>query len=374
MQQPKGSLISYMSNLAKQHGGINCAQGVPGFAPPQALITALQDSLSRASHQYAPSHGIPRLREQIASRYGIDAASIFITNGATEAISALYIMLKRRKTTPLSVGAFNPVYESYRHLPKVFGDLFVPFDMAASGDIDCDAFEEKIAASAIDIFFIDSPGNPRGVVFSEESIVAMTGICKKHDCILIVDAVYSDMWQSEPPYIPWDRISDHLFVVSSFSKMFSVTGWRVGWAAIPAQRGREFQDVHDYTGLSGVSVLQEGLSRFLEQRDEVDTYLELLRYNTKKSYDIMSKALVALECKPLPVQGGYFVWAELPKTISDDLHFALDLFEKEGVAVVPGRHFYPESTRFIRLNIARPAEEIEKAVARINRYFLSVAG
>ncbi|MCK5809183.1 pyridoxal phosphate-dependent aminotransferase [bacterium] len=370
MQQPTGSLISYMSNLVKQHGGINCAQGVPGFAPPEALLDALQYKIKTVNHQYSPSFGIARLRAQIAKRYGVAHDSVFVTNGATEAISTLYMMVRKRKGAPLSVGAFNPVYESYRNLPNIFDDSFVPFELPSSGIVDIELFEQQIVQHKTDLFFIASPGNPWGVVFSKERVSAMIAVCEKHRCTLIVDAVYSDIWQKEETYIPWKAVSEYLFVVSSFSKMFSVTGWRVGWAVIPLQLKELFQTVHDYTGLSGVTPFQEVLADFLEQRSDNDEYLKLLRKNTKLSYDVMEKTLVELAFKPLPVDGGYFVWAKLPETLSDDVHFALDLFEKERVATVPGRHFNPESTDFIRLNIARPVDEIREATERIKHYFL----
>ncbi len=367
--QPTGSLISFMSLLARREGSINCAQGIPGFDPPERLLELLRDGVSSGSHQYAPGDGLPLLKQALARQYNISADSLFITNGATEAISVLYTVIKRKKGAALTVASFDPAYESYRHLPSVYDDLFVPFELTHSGIPDERMFREQMKQHRPDIFFVASPANPWGVVFSRNNMEMMASICAESGCVLIVDAVYADIWQEEPPFIPWQDISDHLVVVSSFSKMFSITGWRVGWVAVASRFRDDFRFVHDYTGLSSPSVFQEALARFLFESDEMGRYGNALRRHINRSFEIISEALDMHKFRCLPTGGGYFIWAELPESVEDDLRFCLDLFEKTGVAFVPGRHFMPSSHRFVRINIAKPEADAHEVSRRIHRYF-----
>jgi hypothetical protein len=123
----KGSLISYFSNLVKKNGGINLAQGIPGFMPPQELIESLSEVSFKNYHQYAPGTGNAYIISFLESRYRIaeSDSKILITNGATEAISLIYnYLMSVIESDSFNVAAFSPAYESYIHLPRIFGHGF----------------------------------------------------------------------------------------------------------------------------------------------------------------------------------------------------------------------------------------------------------
>ena len=128
MKRPDGSLISFMSNLVKKNGGINCAQGIPGFEPPKELIEELVSAAKTQIHQYPAGNGNPELRGLVASglcgNCGISAENVLVTNGATEAISLIYLYLRQKTAGKFTVLSFDPVYESYANLPKIYGDSF----------------------------------------------------------------------------------------------------------------------------------------------------------------------------------------------------------------------------------------------------------
>ncbi|HOB72065.1 MAG TPA: aminotransferase class I/II-fold pyridoxal phosphate-dependent enzyme, partial [bacterium] len=140
MPKPDGSLISYMSNLVKTHGGINCAQGIPGFAPPRELLQKLVEVTQRNVHQYSAGNGYPQLRDIISSKLtgsaGLDSSNVLITNGATEAISTIYLYLRQIFSGSMTTLSFDPVYESYSNLPKIYGDRFISQSPCSDGSFD----------------------------------------------------------------------------------------------------------------------------------------------------------------------------------------------------------------------------------------------
>ena len=202
---PKGSLISYMSNMVKKEGGINCAQGLPGFAPPAELLEILSEVAKEPVHQYAPGTGLASLKESIAAITPINAApeSFLVTNGATEAISLIYLYLRQKNGGKLNSMAFDPVYESYSNLPRIYGDKFTAFELEKDFTVDLSRLEETVKNEKIDLIFLCTPGNPLGKLWFEEDFENLVQICRKNGAYLIFDAVYSDLCFDKTPEIPY---------------------------------------------------------------------------------------------------------------------------------------------------------------------------
>ena len=128
-QKPTGSYISYFSNMVKQRGGINLAQGIPGFEPPAELIKSLKDSADLKVHQYAPGMGNFQLLQLIAAKNRVSVDNLLIVQGATEALSLIYTYINKKLSGDFAVLSFEPAYESYLQLPKIFGQEFIHFPL-----------------------------------------------------------------------------------------------------------------------------------------------------------------------------------------------------------------------------------------------------
>ena len=191
---------------------------------------------------------------------------------------------------------------------------------------------------------------------------------EKLQIYLVFDAVYSDLYFYEEPFLPLNRISPYLFYVNAFSKKLSITGWRLGYLVAHQSHMNGIKDIHDYTGLSSPSVLQETVAWYLEKYNFGLDYNEELREKLKANYVQLSEALVKLGFQIIPAQGGYFIWCKLPEPFSDGFQFAIDLYEQQKVAVIPGIHFSEHGKNFIRLNIARYPYEISMAVDKIKKF------
>lgn len=358
-----------MSNLVKEKGGINCAQGIPGFDPPEELIQELVSAAKTPVHQYPAGMGNPKLREHIASglcgNCGLGTENILVTNGATEAISLIYLYLRQKKQETFTVMSFDPVYESYSNLPRIYGDRFLCEYPDETGSFDFDSVGKRIKDEKVDLVFLCSPGNPLGKIWKKEEITALYEICRSCGAKLVFDAVYSDLYFGEKPYLPFELVGETLFLVSAFSKMLSITGWRVGYIAASAQHIGNIAKIHDYTGLCTPSILQAAIAGYLGKNDYGRDYLASLRGKVRDSFAAMHFALEKSGFSMPSIDGGYFIWAKIPERFSDGFNFAMDLYESRKVGTVPGIHFSERGSRFIRVSIAKPVEEIAEAASRI---------
>lgn len=371
---PKGSLISYMSNLVKKEGGINCAQGLPGFDPPDELLDILCKVANEPVHQYAPATGLCDLKESIASITPINTApeSFLVTNGATEAISLIYLYLRQKKSGKLNSMAFDPVYESYSNLPRIYGDNFTSFELEKCLKVNFSKLEKTVKDKNIDLIFLCTPGNPLGKLWSKEEFDKLVDICKENNVFIIFDAVYSDLCFDDFPNYNIDIEEGRIFYVSAFSKMLSITGWRLGFLAAAKDHFEKITDIHDYTGLSSPSVLQHAVSRYLKDCDHQNDYILPLKSKMKTSFDLMKKVLEDTGFKVADTKGGYFIWAELPERFENGFDFTVELYESKKVAVVPGLHFSSKALSFIRINVARPIDEMKEAAERIKEFVLQI--
>lgn len=363
MQQ---SWISYFSNLVKAHGGINLAQGIPGFQPPSSLMECLEKRSHDPVHQYAPGLGNQKLRSHIAKAYENTISNNFefmITLGGTEAIQLLYLYL-HHKLKGLKAAAFSPVYESYQHLPRIYADEFKALP------IESDNLQDELSAFFQsynpDVFFVNSPGNPYGKTLNQSQFDHLLELCNKHACYLIIDAVYDNFYfGNKKPYYPLDKMSEQVFYVNSFSKRFSITGWRLGYFYAHKSHFDAISDIHDYTGLSCPSVLQESLADFLDINNAPQAYIKTTRELLKNNFHANTEQLVQNGCEIPVTHGGYFIWAKLPEHITDSIAFSKQLYEDQKTAIIPGSHFGTDYQTYIRINIAHEQEKLNSGIKKL---------
>ena len=368
-KKPAGSYISFMSNKVKRYGGINLAQGIPGFAPPDELLDILSKVLYKNVHQYAPGSGNDELLNLLVNKYEkFEKEDFLITNGATEAVSLLYTYLNNILDKPYSVLAFEPVYESYKKMPEIFRDKFISFPLSESGSVDFQRLRDICQNENTKIIFLNTPGNPLGKIWKREEVLQLLQLAEDLNIFVIADAVYQELYFSEKPYNPIEDFNDNLFYVNSFSKIFSITGWRIGYLIASRRHMPSIKSIHDYTGLCAPSVLQEALKDFISDYDWGAYYIERLRNKLRISFRMLKKSLEELGFYIPEIDGGFFIWARLPEKWENGFQFAMEFYEKEQVAVIPGEHFSSSKKNYIRFNIAREQEEIEEAVKRLKRF------
>lgn len=371
--KPSGSLISYFSNKVKQHGGINLAQGIPGFQPPKELLESLQVNAANGFHQYAPGIGDAGLLNLLAARYSkeidLTTNNFLIVQGATEALNLIIIYLKKFLGRSFTIMAFDPAYESYKNLPSLYGCKFLPFPLKKDGSFDPEDVRLAVRENDVKLLFYCTPGNPYGKVFSREETESLIKLARDEDFFIAVDAVYKDLYFTKKPYLPIEHLSHRLFYVNSFSKMFSITGWRIGYLIAHQSHMPGIRSIHDYTGLCASHLYQRAIADYMLNYRCGKPYTEELRFVLAENYQLMKNTLEEVGFTIPVADGGYFVWARLPEGYNDGFDVAMNLYEEQKVATIPGEHFSKNTAAFLRLNIARPKEEILEACIRIKRFF-----
>ncbi|HZJ73493.1 MAG TPA: pyridoxal phosphate-dependent aminotransferase [Perlabentimonas sp.] len=370
--KPQGSYISHFSNLVKQHGGINLAQGIPGFQPPKELLDALRSVISDDVHQYAPGIGnhnlIDAIHKQYASSYAVERDNFLVVQGATEALSLIYTYFNKILGDDVCTLSFEPAYESYSQLPSIFGKRFISYPLNQDFSFSVDEFRNTITSKGVKVIFLSSPGNPYGKVWSKEEVGILIDLANELNFYLVFDAVYNGLHFDNPSYIPLDEISPNVFYVNSFSKMLCITGWRIGYLYAHQQHRVGLRAIHDYIGLCAPSVQQVALASYLATYNYGNDFVANFREKVKANFNNLSATLSKLGFYIPPTNGGCFIWAKLPKGITDGFQFASELYNKAGVAIIPGEHFSKNHTGWVRLNIARPAHEIKQAEERITQF------
>jgi aspartate/methionine/tyrosine aminotransferase len=367
----KGSLISYFSNLIKKFGGINLAQGIPGFNPPSELINSLERTIKIGNHQYAPGIGNLKLVSYLENFYAtsINNNKVLVTNGATEAISLIYnYLMSINQIDEFNVAAFSPAYESYIHLPKIFRHKFFTFSTDDEKYFDEKEFENFFVSNRIKLLFVASPGNPYGKVMPADKLDFLIKLAEKRNAFIILDSVYNDLYFGElKPNITNTALnSRNLFYVNSFSKKFSITGWRIGYMIMHESHFEKMSYTHDYIGLCAPAPLQAALADFVGTQ-EADKYVNDTRILISKNYFDAVNTLSENNFYCPKCDGGYFVWCRLPDRFNDSLKFGLELYDKTKTAIIPGVHFGEEWRKFIRINVARPTEELQQGLLNIVR-------
>jgi len=306
-QKPTGSYISYFSNMVKQHGGINLAQGIPGFEPPKYLIESLKKNADQNVHQYAPGMGNLRLLQLIARKYKVKTDNLLVVQGATEALSLIYTYINRRLNGDFSVLSFEPAYESYLQLPKIFGQRFIHYPLDSDLSFDKKDIEKAIVENNVRLVFISSPGNPFGKIWSKGEVDTLIDLSSTLNFYLVFDAVYEQLYFNKPPYIPVDRLSPNLFIVNSFSKMLCITGWRIGYLISHESHMEGIKSIHDYIGLCAPSILQQALVDYLEGSDFATEFTSFFRQEVRKSFNTLKETLYQLGFSIPKFDGGCFV-------------------------------------------------------------------
>ncbi|HCT30858.1 MAG TPA: hypothetical protein DIW31_09010 [Bacteroidales bacterium] len=368
-KKPNGSYISYFSNIVKLKGGINLAQGIPGFDPPSELILRLKDVADSNVHQYAPGVGNFHLLELIALQYKVSASNLLIVQGATESLSLIYAYINKLLKGNFAVLSFEPAYESYLQLPKIFGQKFIHYPLNNEDSISLEALSKTIKEEGVRLVFVSSPGNPFGKIWSKHEVEWLINLSEEIGFYLVFDAVYEQLYFGEQPYIPYDRLSPNLFIANSFSKMLCITGWRIGYLISHNDHMEGIRSIHDYIGLCAPSLLQQALADYLRDSDFAKDFTSTFRSNVKNSFDVLVNTLKEIGFYIPPIHGGCFVWAKLPDGWTDGFEFASQLYEEQQVAVIPGEHFSISKKNWVRFNIARPLSEINAACKAIKTFF-----
>jgi aminotransferase len=373
------SEIRVMSVECERVKGINLAQGICDTEVPPPVRQGAHDAIESGANQYTRLDGITGLREAIAKKMGrhngIDCdpeTEIVVTAGSTGAFLSTCLSLLERGD---EVVVFEPYYGYHVHtlemldvLPR-YVSLHAPSWRFTKEELDS-AITVKTKA-----IVVNTPSNPSGKMFSREELGWIAKAATKHDLFVITDEIYEYFTYDgrkhvSPASLP--ELRERTITISGFSKSFSVTGWRLGYAIASPKWGAAIKYFSDLAYICGPSPLQYGVMRGLQELD--DEFYEQLNaeYATKRK--LLCDTLHEVGLTPYEPQGSYYVLADasaLPGKNSKER--AMHLLHTTGVATVPGEAFMKGGGEtLLRFCFAKKMEDLEEACRRLERVKASV--
>ncbi|MEO7410621.1 MAG: aminotransferase [Sphingomicrobium sp.] len=364
------SVFERMSLAATRHDAINLGQGFPDFGWPDAILDAAARALADGSNQYAPSRGLPALRQAVADHYarhhGIDtgADGSCVTSGATEALAAAILATVSPGD---EVIVMTPAYDAYAPLVRRAGGVVREVALQPPGwRIERDALAAAVTAKTRAIVF-NNPHNPTGRLFDAAELEAVASVARDHDLIVISDEVWEHLLMDGQDFVPiakLDGMTKRTLKCGSAGKIFSLTGWKIGWVAAAPELATLAARAHQFLTFASAPNLQAAVAFGLNEGDD---WLVPMRQRFARARDRMSEGLEAAGYKVLPSAATYFLIVDLAASgiAMDDEAFAKLAVEQAGVAVVPLSAFADdkEPKHLVRLCFAKRDETIDAGVA-----------
>lgn len=363
------SVIREMTRLSLKHNAINLAQGFPDFPCPSELKTAACDAVNEDYNQYAITWGAKELRDALAKRVkdynGMvfdPEAEITVTCGSTEAMMASMLAVIQPGD---EVIVPEPFYENYGPDTRISGAVpryvHLEDDFSINEETWKAAFTRKSRA-----IIINTPNNPTGKVFSKKELRFIADLCIDHNMVAITDEIYEHILYDGKKHVSigaLDGMQDRTITIGSFSKTYSVTGWRVGYALAEKEITARLRKIHDFLTVGAPAPLQQACTAALRLPE---SYYRGLAEDYDRKRKILYNGLknAGFSCT-LP-EGAYYIFTDIAGFGMTDGAFARNLVETAGVAAVPGSSFYHEGGETkLRFTFSKKDETLHEACRRL---------
>ena len=370
------TIFTVMSALAAEHGAINLGQGFPDEDGPLSIRTAAATALIEGPNQYPLMRGRPELRRAIAAHarrfYDLDfnpETDVVVTSGATEALTACIMGLVGQGG---EIVLIDPAYDSYRPIAEAVGATVRTVALAPPH---WRLTEEALSAAVTPntrALVINTPMNPVGRVFDREELEIIARVVARSNANVICDEVYEHLVFDRREHIPLMTLPgmrDRVVRCGSAGKMFSLTGWKVGWVTGSAAPIDAIAKAHQFLTFTTSPALQLGVAHGLDH--EIDFTLNLtdeLQHNR----DLLAEGLSRVGFEVLPSEGTYFLTAGISALTNEpDRIFCERLVREAGVAAIPLSAFFAgaKPDRFVRFAFCKRRAVIEEALSRIQSHF-----
>jgi aspartate/methionine/tyrosine aminotransferase len=364
--------ISRIAHALKAEGRsvIHMEFGQPSTGAPAAAIAEAHRVLDTDGMGYWES---PALKARIArlydERYGVivDPDRLLLTNGASP---ALVLALASRFKPGDRIAMARPGYVAYRNTVRALN--MTPVEIACGP-----AEHYQLTAAALSALepapagvIIASPANPTGSIISPEELAAIAEVCRARHIAIISDEIYHGL-SYVGPAPSMLQFAPEAMIVNSFSKYWSMAGWRLGWLLVPAD---QVETARAYIGnlfLTPPSLSQHAGLVAMDCHDELEGHIETYRANRALILD----ALPSLGLRTIaPPDGAFYIWADIGHLTSDSVAFCEQLLRDTGVATAPGVDFDPvDGGHFMRFSFAVSTPQIEEALSRLRPWFAAQA-
>jgi aspartate/methionine/tyrosine aminotransferase len=346
---------------------IHMEVGQPAAAPPASAITAARAALTSGRLRYTESLGIATLRARIARHYeesygvAIDPARVVVTTGSSAGFILAFLALFEPGDR---VAVALPGYPPYRHILSALGcePVAIETTQATRWALTPEMLMAAHRKTPLKGVLVASPANPTGTMMPAEALRELVAAAESEGIRFISDEIYHGLDYAFPAETA-ARLSENCVIINSFSKYFCMTGWRIGWMVAPEPLVRPLDRLQGNLAVSVPTLSQIAAEAAFDGRAE----MEAVKYGYEENRRILLEGLpkAGLD-KTLPVDGAFYLYADVSRFSDDSFEFARRMLAQTHVAATPGIDFDPLKGRhFIRFCYAGAAAEMHEAVERL---------
>ena len=339
--------------------------GQPSTPAPAGVLAAAREALAVDKLGYTGALGIEALRCRIAEHYRdtydvvVPADRIAVTTGSSGGFTLAFLSAFDSGDR---VALAAPGYPAYKNILTALG--IEPVELLATEE---DRYQPTAALLAqldreIDGLIVASPANPTGTMLSKEDMAALARWCADHGVRLISDEIYHGLTYTMPGATALE-FTDNAFVINSFSKYYSMTGWRIGWMVMPQELTRSIECLAQNLFISSPTLSQIGALAAFDCRDELEE--NVARYAANR--DFLLRELPGVGFGHIaPADGAFYLYADVGHLTNDSEAFCRTLLQEAGIAIAPGTDFDRQRGHAtVRISFAGSQETMEKAVERL---------
>lgn len=339
--------------------------GQPSTAAPKKVLKAARDALDRELLGYTDAFGVPPLKARIARHYqetygvAIDPARIAVTTGSSGGFVLAFLSAFDADDR---VALASPGYPAYRNILTALDIEVVNIETGPETDYQPTPELLDRVDGKLDGLIIASPSNPTGTMIGQDGLAALAKYCRTRGIRLVSDEIYHGITYEEPAHT-MAEFEPEAFIVNSFSKYYSMTGWRLGWLVFPESLARPVECLAQNLFISAPTLSQIAAVEAFDCRPELDA--NVARY--KANRDLLLEELPKAGFDKLShAQGAFYVYADVAHLTDNSPEFCKKILAETGVAVTPGVDFDPgRGHHYLRFSFAGSTEDMAEAAKRL---------
>ncbi len=345
--------------------------GEPDFTAPPPVLRAAAACLASGRTQYTQATGLPALRERIAqwygTRFGIDVAPerIVVTAGASAALQLICLALFEPGDEVLMP---DPSYPCNRHFVAAAGASarLLPAAPAARFQLDAASVAAHWTPATRGVL-LASPSNPTGTSIAPAEMAAIADVVRARGGVTIVDEIYLGLSYDEAFGHSALALGEDIVSINSFSKYFSMTGWRLGWMVLPPALVAPVERLAQNLYICPSTLAQQAALACFEPESIAEYERRRLEFRRRRDFVVPALERIGLHVPVVP-DGAFYAWADCSRFGAGSWDFCAGLMRSAHVALTPGRDFGPAAAeRYLRLSFASSMPQLQDAVARIGR-------
>jgi aminotransferase len=358
--------------LASTEGVISLGVGEPDYSTPWHISEAAIKSLEKGYTMYTSNSGIPELREalsrQLKADYDVEYDpddEILITVGSSEALD---LSMRAILNPGDEVIMPDPCYVAYDPCVIMAGGIPVKVPTTEENNFEIKATDiERYITDKTKIILIGYPANPTGAVLSKEQLMQIAEVALHNHLLVISDEIYAKLVYGEEHtcFASLPGMKANSVILGGFSKAYAMTGWRIGYAAAPAEIIAAITKIHQYTMMCAPTMSQVAALEALKSGD--DSVAEMVDdYNRRRIFIVKGLTDIGLSC--FEPKGAFYAFPSIQCTGMTSEEFAEKLLTEQKVAVVPGSAFGQYGEGYVRCCYATSLADIEEALSRMKRF------